>query len=133
MCLLRHLKVVGKVAKDSGTEVDLWATDHGNGILMWVLLPSLCSLSVAAAGRKFSIVIVILAHLVSHSVAAEMQRMHVVCEVGSRKIVKWWIDSVKVGQRGGDQGALSFSPSHPLLTSVRIENRSRDNWKSAYL
>jgi hypothetical protein len=97
MCLLRHLNAVGKVAKDSGTEADLWSTDHDNGIRMWVLLPSLCSLSVAAAGRKLSTVIVILVRLISHSVTAEMQSMHVVGEVGSRKIVRWWIDSVKVG------------------------------------
>jgi hypothetical protein len=88
MCLLRHLKVVGNVAKDSGTEADLWTTDHGNGIRMWVLLPSLCSLSVAAAGRKFSIVIVTHARLMSHLVATEMQSMHVVGEAGSQKIVR---------------------------------------------
>jgi hypothetical protein len=90
MCLLRHLKAVGKVAKDSGTEADLWTTDHSSGIGMWVLPPSPCSLSAAAAGRKLSIVIVNLAHLMSHSVAAEMQSMYAVGEVGSRKIVRWW-------------------------------------------
>jgi hypothetical protein len=74
MCLLRHLKAVGKVAKDSGTEADLWTTDNSSGI-----------------------------------------------------------DAVEVGQRGCDQGTIYFSPSHPLLSIVRIKNRPRDNWKPVYL